>query len=170
MTTTQINTNLTRFQNGGYVMIVDGTDLLAVLNIGEDDGAIVIKPGSREAIAYRDRGVQQVPDEGDDMPGELSIKARYNSMSSVKDLQKFLRSSPGTGKKATFKVFVGFADYRAATVGVEWTFGKCVVDQDSLVINAGGKKDFIDVKFINHELTADPARYTSIRTGTGATA
>lgn len=170
MTTTSTNLTPTRFQNGGYVMIADSSNLIAILNIGEDDGAISIKPGARETIMYRDRGVLQDPDEGDDQPGELTLKVRYTSALSANDLEKYLRQAGTANKKKLFKFFIGFADSRSATTGKEWTLSKCAVDQDSLVVNAGGKKDFLDIKLINHEVTPDPARYTSIRTGTGATA
>lgn len=133
-----VNTNQTikRFEQGGRLIINDGTDNLTIYN--HEPGSIEITDPVAKRIEYNDGGSVQIPLESDDQPGMVRFQIRTGSYVTGL-LSKLIRRNAAANTAKTLGIVAKLPDYQAATTGqtLTWANGTCWVAED-LQIRFGG--------------------------------
>lgn len=133
-----VNTNQTikRFEQGGRLIINDGTDNLTIYN--HEPGSIEITDPVAKRIEYNDGGSVQIPLESDDQPGMVRFQIRTGSYVTGL-LSKLIKRNPAGNTAKTLGIVAKLPDYQAATTGqtLTWANGTCWVAED-LQIRFGG--------------------------------
>lgn len=153
-----------RFENGGILLI--GADILLNLVSGSLEWNI---PGY-EPVMTKDRGVIQDPIPGDERPcsGKLSIRYTGNHYTSeigaaimgalVSTKVKNVVSA--SGLLFTFPMTVKVPDFLGATVGDQYVFAKCFLENGlEYKTGSGTDTDTLDLSFMDAEASPAITRY-----------
>lgn len=143
MTTT--NSALRRIEAGALITINDGTTTHTVLVL--EPGTVKWGPGWYEPLEWTDRGVNQVPYEGDERPGSIEMSFKYTGANDAADLKKFLSSRDATtGKMKMYTWVIKNPSVKGGSTGEQLTFANCYIAPDGLEVQAGTKFDLLNVK------------------------
>lgn len=129
MASTPVNATPKRFENGGVIKLVDGSDDYPILNV--EAGTIEIVDPIREAVEYTDRGVQQQPLEGDDVQGSIRVSVKNGAFTGAASLRGLLATAGSTGLVKEYGIIIDIADYRGASTGQRITVTNAYMDRSS---------------------------------------
>lgn len=109
-----------RFESGGTVTITGfGADTLTIP--GVVPGSLNFTPPARNVLPYTDRGVQQVPLDGDDELGKVSFDVR-GSKETTNHLMTLVTAAPSGATATEGTITIKFPDGRGASTGLVYAF------------------------------------------------
>ena len=140
-----INANVRRFENGGIIMFTDGaTTYDNILNVVA--GSISWNAAMREAIEYKDRGVLQVPLEGDDMASDVEVTVHAGEQVAA-GLMTILVAAGTAGLKKLFtNLIIKIPNFRGDATGESFTWASAYIPEPPQY-KTGEKLDTITFKF-----------------------
>lgn len=154
MTATNINSKPVRIgAAGGRILIKISSTNYNILNL-RPGSEYAWEPGLTDILHETSNGVLTTPQNGDQKPSKLSIKAQYTAAASATELQTLFLTVDNTspdGYRKQFDIYLEINDNMAATTCTQIRFQKCTVDQGFPKIRAGSKFDEIDVDFTDWE-------------------
>ena len=154
MADVNVNANIRRFQNGGAIRIVSGSDTLVVLNVDSGQGSISWNIPGTITIAHTDRGVIQDPLKGEEQAIGLSIRLKAGALNTTNELRNLFRTDKASpdNKKRLFDITFRFPDYPGATTGTSIQFRKCVCDGMPYTSGGAGEWDTEEFQLMDHEV------------------
>jgi hypothetical protein len=149
------NSTLRRVEAGAIITVSDGTTTNTLTCL--EPGTWKFKAGFYKALEWTDRGVLQVPYEGDEQPGELELSVKYTGSANAADLKKFLQTrDTATGKMKMYTWTIKNPDYKGAATGELITLSNCFLGDGAPEIKAGNEFDMISVK-MKHNVALETA-------------
>lgn len=136
MADANINTTIKRFEQGGRLIINDGTDNLTIFN--HEPGSIEITDPVAKRLEYNDAGAVQIPLESDDQPGMVRFQIRTGSYVTGL-LSKLIKRNTAANTAKTLGIVAKCPAFQGATTGetLTWANGTCWVAED-IQIRFGG--------------------------------
>lgn len=136
MADVNINAAPKRFEQGGRLIISDGTDNITILN--HEPGSIEITDPVAKRLEYNDGGAVQTPLESDSQPGMVRFQFRCGAYVSGLLTKLPRRNSAGNTAK-TYGIEVKIPAYMGATTGekLTWAADTCWLAED-VQIRPGG--------------------------------
>lgn len=137
-----LNATVRRFESGGVLQIDSDTisNYLA--------GTLKIMPPRRQPLEHKDRGVPQVPLEGDLEYGECEFQIRCGKFNGTELMEALLaQASPASNLVKTYAITVKVPEHAAASTGEQFAMTNCFVTPDTPSYQAGAEFDTITIKF-----------------------
>lgn len=134
-----------RFDNGGVLTLTKSASQYVIANL-EGGGVTIEKIPKRKVLPYTDRGVQQVPLEGDDQLALVTVRAK-RVLYATGDLFALLSAAGTAGQVNLFdSLEIKTPGYRGSVAGDKFTMTNCWLADDSFKPLVGGA-DFDGVEF-----------------------
>lgn len=137
-----LNATVRRFESGGVLLI--GADTVS----NTMAGTLKIMPPRRQPLEYKDRGVCQVPLEGDAEYGECEIQVKGGKYNATELFEALLaQASPASNLVKTYDITVKIPEHAASAAGEQFAMTNCFVAADSPSYAAGADFDTVTLKF-----------------------
>lgn len=142
-------TQAIRFEAGGILRIYDGASIDVTL-INREKGSMVIRPGGYEPVKYQDRGVNQVPLEGDERESvfEIAAKLTKKHTNDLVDLSQTRNTAAGLMKQ--WSVDISIPDYKGASTGTKATLTECHFSTPVEIQDGGAGTDTVRVQLVSN--------------------
>lgn len=140
-------TQAIRFEAGGILRIYDGASI-DVTVINREKSTLVIRPGGYEPVTYQDRGVNQVPLEGDERESVLEFAAKLVKKH-TNDLMD-LSQTRGTGLFKMWSADISIPDYKGASTGTKATLSECYFPVPAEVVEGGARYDTVRIQLASN--------------------
>lgn len=144
MASSNINASPRRWENGGTIKIISGADDYSILNV--EQGVIELVEPTREAVEYKDRGVQQQPLEGDDIMGSLKVDVKSGSFVGATSLRGLLLAAGSSGLVKEYSIEIKVPGSRGDATGESLTCTNCFHDRNSPTSIRFGGPGALDIR------------------------
>lgn len=115
-----------RIDASGGLFLDDGTTQHDINNL--DGSSVELGPGWYEILRFKNKGLNQVPLEGDEQPSTLKFRCKCTAPGSSNLATIAVgreTSGANAGKVKTFGVYVKHPDAKGSATGVKYSFTQC---------------------------------------------